>query len=202
MIGLLALLGAGCKASYPFQPSNPVPTALQIHYRTPMGPALVGQSFGLNAYVLDSDGGLQDVTANSTWVSSNTNVIGLTTSPSGFTAIAPGAADISATYQNVSNTVSLSVIEPDRQFPVLTVNLANPVAPPHHIGQRGALSAVLRLSTTQTQNVTSQATWRSSDPRVVLVASDGTVSAISTGTATITASFNDLSASYGLSIQP
>src|SRR5262245_18692419 len=192
MIGLFALLCAGCNASYPFQPSNPVPTALQILYQTPMGPALVGESFGFNAYILNSDGGVQEVTANATWLSSNTNVIHPVSNPSRFTAIAPGVPDISATYQGLSNTLSLSVIEPDRQFPSLAITTFTPPRPT--VGQTASLSAVLRLSGTPSQTVTSQAVWSSSDPRVLTVtvtvnAASATVRAISVGTAVITASF-------------
>jgi trimeric autotransporter adhesin len=204
MIGLFALLCAGCNASYPFQPSNPVPTSLRIIYQAAMGPALVGQSFGFTAYVLDSYGGVQDVTANATWLSSNTNVIALVANPSRFTAIAPGVADISATYQGMSNTLSLSVIEADRQFPSLAITGLSTL-PPRAVGQTASLSAVLRFSVSQSQNVTSQAIWSSSDPDVLTVTLDGssaTVTGMTVGTAVITATFNGLTANYGLSVHP
>ena len=210
IVRLLALpLVCGCNASYPFQPSNPVPTTLQIHYQNPMGPALVGQSFGFNAYVVNSDGGIQDVTTTATWMSSNTNVIRLIATPSGFTAIAPGLADVSATYRGISNALPLTVMEADRQFPILVINLVNsglgPPTPPRVVGQTAYLSAAIRINATQSQSVTTQATWSSSDPRVMTVLPEGqlaTLRAIGAGTAVITASFNGLTATYGLSIQP
>jgi len=210
ILGLLALpLVSACNASYPFQPSNPVPTALQIHYQLPMGPALVGQSFGFNAYVVNSDGGIQDVTTTATWVSSNTNVIRLTATPSGFTAIAPGLADVSATYRGITNALSLTVTEADRQFPILVINLVNPgIGPPtapRVVGQTSYLSAGMRITATQSQNVTTQTIWSSSDARVVTVSIEGqfaNLRAIGPGTAVITATFNGMTAMYGLSIQP
>lgn len=207
--GLLALLVAGCNASYPFQPSHPVPTTLQIHYQTPMGPALVGQSFAFTAYIVNSDGGFQDVTAKATWLSLNTNVVRLTASPSGFTAIAPGVADLSATYEGVGDILPVTVIEADRQFPILAITLVSsgfgPPTAPRVVGQMAPVSATLRITATQSQNVTSQAMWSSSDPGVVTVTPGGSsaiLRAVGAGTAVITATFDGFTASYGISIQP
>lgn len=203
MLVLALALVAACNASYPFPSSRPVPTALQVHFPVPMGPALVGQSFRLMAYIIDSDGAFEDVTSKARWVSSNAAVVQEAATPPQFVALAPGLADLSATYQGISNAVTITVIEADRQFPILTITPGNPRV----VGRSETASALLRASATQSQNVTSQAIWRSSDPNVVSVAlaPSGSVAAVrgvSAGTAIITATVDGVSASYSLSILP
>ena len=198
---IFTLLLAGCNASSPSEPSAPIPLVLQVHYRTALGPVTVGNSFSLTAYVFDSDGAYEDVTSTATWSSMNPAAVRLTTPPSRFTAVAPGLADVSVTYRGLVHAVPVTVIEIDRQFPILSVAIGDP----HTIGQTSSTSAVLRTSTTQSQNVTAQTNWSSSDPRVVTVTSgaqSALVRGIGPGTAWITASFNGLSTSYGLSIEP
>jgi trimeric autotransporter adhesin len=197
-IGLIA----GCNASYPDHPSPPVPTALQIHYPTPLiSPTLVGQSFTLLAYIVNSDGAFEDVTSSATWVSSNSAVVQMVASPSRFSAFAPGLASVSATYRGVSNAVSVTVMEADRRFPMLTIT----PGVPRVVGQTVSAAALLRTNATQSQAVTSLAIWSSSDPNVVSVVLSGSsalVRGVGAGTAIVTAVFGDLSASYSLSILP
>jgi hypothetical protein len=197
---IFALLLAGCSASSPSEPSAPVPLVLQVHYRTALGPVTVGNSFSLAAWIFNSDGVFEDVTSMATWSSLNPATLQLTTPPSSFTPFAPGLADVSVTYRGLTHTAPVTVIEIDRQFPILSVTPGDP----HKIGRVALTSAVLRTSPTQSQSVTTQADWSSSDPRVVTVTRGAQtfVTGVGLGTAWITASFNGLSTSYGLSIEP
>jgi hypothetical protein len=198
---VFALLLAACSASSPSEPSAPVPLVLQVHYRTALGPVLIGNSFSLAAYAFDSDGAFEDVTSKATWSSLNPTAVELTTPPSRFTAVAPGLADVSVTYRGLVHAVPVTVIEIDRQFPILSVTPGDP----HNIGKTSPTSAVLRTSATQSQNVTAQTNWSSSDPRVVTVspgAQTAMLTGVGPGTAWVTANFNGLSTSYGLSIEP
>jgi|SRR6267142_3233849 len=188
---------AACDASYPTQPTSASVLALQVHYRSAMGPALVGSGFAFRAYTVDSDGVYEDVTSKAAWSSSNSGVAALTTAPSGFSAFAPGLADISATYQGMTSSVTVTVVEPDREFPVLKLGSGDPQV----IGRTSVATAMLMTNRTQGVNVTGSATWSSSDPSVAAVLA-GSVTAVGAGTARITARFNGLSASYGLSVQP
>jgi len=197
---IFTFLLAGCSASSPSELSAPVPLVLQIHYRTALGPVAVGNSFSLAAYAFDSDGAFEDVTSTATWSSLNPSAVQLTTPPSRFTAVAPGLADVSVTYRGLVHAVPVTVIEIDRQFPTLSLTPGDP----HNIGKTSSTSVLLRTSATQSQNVTAQADWSSSDPRVVTVTpgAPALVRGVGPGTAWITASFNGLSTSYGLSIEP
>ena len=76
-IVLVAGALAACHASYPFRPSAATPTALHIFYTRALAPQLVGASFGLTAYVFDSDGAWEDVTSRASWSSSNSVVAAL-----------------------------------------------------------------------------------------------------------------------------
>jgi len=201
-MGLALPLMAGCNASYPVQPSAPIPLGLQIHYRNALGPAAVGSSFSFAAYIFNSEGAFEEVTNTATWFSSNPVALRLTTGPSGFTAVAPGLADVTVTYRGLSNTVPVTVIEVDRQFPVLSISVPGD---PRKVGQTASTLVILRTGSVQSQNVTAQASWSSSDPRVVTVTPGGVtalIRGVGPGTAWITATFNGLSTTYGLSIDP
>jgi uncharacterized protein YjdB len=193
----------GCHASYPSQPSTATPASFQVFYRNALGPQFVGASFAFDAYVLNSDGVYEAVTSKAAWTSSNSVVVSLTTTPSGFTALAPGLADVSATYQGFASTQSVTVYEADRQpFPFLFITPGDP----HVVGQNAVASLSLRTTPTQTQAPTAAATWTSSDTRIVTAdASSNTtarVTAVGLGTAQITATLNGVSGSYRLSIHP
>ena len=197
-IVLAAVALAACDASYPSRPSSsPVLTALQIHYLAALGPVPVGSGFAFRAYAVNSDGVYEDVTSNAAWASSNPAVVALTGSPSGFSGFVPGLADITATYQGMVSRITVTVVEPDRQYPVLIITPGDPRV----IGRTVVATATLWRSRTEGLNVTSSATWTSSDPSVV-TAVQGTIQAVVAGTARITATFNGLSTSYGLSVQP
>lgn len=193
---------AGCHASYPFQPSAPTPVAFQVFYRNALAPQLVGASFGFRAYVFNSDGVWEDVTSAAAWTSSNSVVVA-GTQPSSFTAIAPGVADVTATYQGLVSSVPLTVYETDRRpFPFLAITTGDP----HVVGQAAFASVSLRAAPGQTQSPLAAAVWTSSDDRVVTVAAinpnSAQVRAVGAGTARITVSLNGVTDSYGLSVQP
>jgi hypothetical protein len=88
-------------------------------------PPLVGASTQFSATATFADGGTQDVTTQSTWQSSNTSVVTVT---SGLvTAIGAGTATVSATYQGVIG--SQNVLIPNRYIFSGTVSAAVRGAP-------------------------------------------------------------------------
>jgi hypothetical protein len=201
----LAFLLAGCHASYPSAPSNPTIVALQVHYPRALGPVSVISGFGLLAYTLNSDGAYEDVTTKAAWSSSDPSVISRgavvpTFGPMPFVAIGPGSADITAQYLGFSTSVPMVTFRADRPaFPSLTISSPGD---PRTVGTSAPSVARVQRSATDSQDVTTVATWSSSDPHAVSVAADGSVRAIAPGTAQITASYNGLTAWYGLSVAP
>jgi hypothetical protein len=111
--GLVTVIGAGAaNVSATYQGvigSLAIRTGLRIV--TVNGAAsLVGASTQFSATATFADGGTQDVTTQSTWQSSNTSVVTVT---SGLvTAIGAGTASVSATYQGVIG--SQNVLIPNR----------------------------------------------------------------------------------------
>lgn len=55
------------------------------------------------------------------------------------------------------------------------------------------LSATLTLSDGSTRTVTTDAKWRSSNPRVLKVTTKGAATAVSSGSSTVTATYEDVS---------
>lgn len=144
-----------------------------------------------------------------TWASSNTAVATLAAGRGGgpgaviATAIAAGNTTISATYQGVAGSTTLTVtsatvtaIEVTPTDPVLSVNATR------------AMTATAIYSDATTRDVTANVTWVSSDPTVAAVATGGggpggggagggrgTVTALGAGTATISATLGGLTGS-------
>jgi hypothetical protein len=202
--GTIGLMGAACQASYPSSPSTPSPAALQIHVPSALGPVPVISGFGLFAYVLNSAGAYEDVTMRASWSTSDPLVISRaattpTTGPMPFIAMSVGTAVITAQYQGFSTSVTIATFRRDRPaYPTLIVSGGDA----RSLGSSTPAIATLQQSATESQNVTTLASWSSSDGTVATVGSDGVVRAIAPGTTLITASFNGLSASYLLSVSP
>jgi trimeric autotransporter adhesin len=201
LIILISIPLAACHASYPVGPTDPAPApvAFQVQYKTPLGFVSVGTSFSFGAYVLRSDGAYEDVTLRTTWSSTDPSVIRSTTGVGVFVASALGPADVVAQYERFTTTLSLFVTRTDRPvYPFVTVS----AGAPRNIGDSFPATLTLRPSATSIQNVTDLAAWQSSDPSVLTVSPRGVVTAVGTGTAQITASYEGLSAWYAWSVPP
>jgi uncharacterized protein YjdB len=98
---ILAMIAAACGST------STSPTTVSSIVVTGAGPA-VGGSAQFTAVATMSNGTTQDVTALSTWVSSNTSAA--TVSSSGLvTGVAEGAATVQATYLSVSGTDAITI---------------------------------------------------------------------------------------------
>src|SRR6266516_1475390 len=140
---------------------------------------LVGGTQQLTATPLDADGNpLSGRTV--TWVSSNTAVA--TVSASGLvTGVAPGSATITATSEGKSGTATITVNPP----PVATVTVS-PASASIRVGSTVQLTATLKDAN---GNVLTgrTVTWTSSNTKAATVNASGLVTALATGSATITA---------------
>jgi hypothetical protein len=86
---------------------------------------------------------------------------------------------------------------PSSAVSALEVSGATPLT---GIGQTVQLKATATLSDGTSQNVTTTATWRSSDASVATVSSGGLVTALSSGISTITATYQDKTATAAVPI--
>ena len=141
---------------------------------------IVGESAQLTAEPLDARGAVLPNRA-ATWSSNRPNVASV--SSSGLvTALAAGSAVITATVEGKSAVAAISVSAP----PIASVSVS-PSSATLVVGQTVELEAQPRGASGQPLNGR-VVTWSSNHPEVATVSSAGVVVALSSGTATITAS--------------
>lgn len=163
-------------------------------------PGNTARSFA--AYRLDSDGAFALVTPLATWTSSNSTVVritGTSSAPSTFVAVAPGAATITARYEDVTASFPIVVIESAPFYPRLVLTLGNPGL----VGRVAQASATLEASATAArESVTTRVAWTSSEAAVATIDQNGTIRAVGVGATVITASLGNLTQFYWLSVAP
>src|SRR6266480_3581983 len=160
-------------------PIGPPAAVVSVDLTPPSATVQVGQTVQLTAIPRDANGNaLSDRTV--TWTSSNTSAA--IVSPTGLvTGVVAGSAAITATSEGKSGTASITVTN----VPVASVDVTPPTASVQ-VGQTVQLSATpkdvngLPLSGRTL-------TWTSSNTSVATVSNAGLVSAVTPGSATITA---------------
>lgn len=175
---------------------SPVPTSLTVSPST--ASVAAGQTIPFVATLNFSDNSHQPVTGSASWSSSNSAVATVGTSGSGTpglaTGVTQGTVTITATYSidglNFSSGANLTVLAP---VPVSLMLSPGQAAIPN--GEKQQFVATLTYSDYSQQNVTTAATWNSSDSLVAIVGtgggpgSPGMASALAQGTTTITAAY-------------
>lgn len=150
----------------------------------------------LSATALYSDSSTADVTSSSTWTSSDENVA--TVSASGLvTSIGSGTCNITATYNSQSDYASITVNE--QQEVTLTKIEIMPEPTTIENGTTQQLSVVAYYSDSSTVDVTSSATFESSNQSYITV-NAGLLTAVGIGSATITATYQTMSDSINVEV--
>ena len=190
----------------------PQPTGMVI---TPSAPPSirVGATQQFQAVVTFDDGTTQTVTTQASWTSSSATVASVSTTGAvtgrggagagagGLaTAIGAGTTTITATYSTFTASATLTVVTATPVSLVVT-----PPSPTLYVSQAQAMVATVVYADSTTAVVTGTSTWSSSDPTVATVTTPagggggfpgggggGVVTAVGTGTATITASYGTL----------
>lgn len=131
----------------------------------------------------------KDVTNESTWTSSNTRIVkvdgGL------ILPLEKGTARITAKYKGAIKTIDVDV-----KFAIDDFKLDQPDKVEHKLGTEGLTVKALADGT---NDVTTEAKWTTSDDSVVKV-SKGELTLVGLGTATITAEYKGLKASYSVKV--
>ena len=128
-----------------------------------------------------TDGTTQNLTSTATWSSSNANIA--TVSAAGVVmTVAPGTATISAASGTITGKATVKVLV------TLTSIAVTPPSTTLPANTTQTLTATGMYDNATTKNLTSTASWTSSNPAVATVSSAGVVLAIAAGTTTITAS--------------
>lgn len=172
--------------------TSAVPESLQLTPATASIASGTTQQFSAN--VIYSDGSIQPVTAGLSWLSSSSTVAGVDLNGLA-TGLAPGQATITATYQTLTATASLTVTPA-----VLTNIVVTPVTTVVGIKGNVQYTATGVFSDNSTQDLTSQAVWISSNANFALISAGGLASGVSAGTTTITASFDGVTGSATLTV--
>lgn len=179
------------------------PAALTGVEIAPLGPTIAkGTTRQFTATAVFADGTKQNVTTVATWDSSDTTVatVGNGTGTSGRAqALAVGTTEITVTYNDQSATTTLTVT--DAVVTSIDVTPANPTIAK---GTQQQFTATAVFSDNSTQDITSLATWSTSDGAVAGVSdagdSKGLATGLSQGNAQIRAAYQDVTGTTTLTV--
>lgn len=172
--------------------TSAVPESLQLLPSTASIASGTTQQYAAN--VVYSDGSIQPVTAGIAWTSTSATVAGIDLNGLA-TGLAPGKTNISATYESMSATASLTVTPA-----VLTSIVVTPITTVVGINGNVQFTATGVYSDNSTQDLSSQVVWISSNATYAIVSASGVASGLSAGTTTITASSGGVSGSATLNV--
>lgn len=138
-----------------------------------------------------ADGTTKDITSTATWTSSDESIAYVRKGT--ITGYKAGTATITATYGSKSTTVSVDVdqttkLDVDEQSIFLRLNASQ------------QLTLTATYNDGSTKDVTSSATWTSSDSSIAYV-SKGKISGYKTGSATITATYSNKSVTVAVDVE-
>jgi hypothetical protein len=160
-------------------------------------PAVLTLSLGTNgplhAIATMSDGTAQDMTATATWNSTPVSVA--TVAQGNVISVAKGSAQVSAVYQGLTGSSSITVGPP--ALVSIAVSLSQPSLP---VGESEQLTATGKYSDGSVQNVSQSATWTSAAATIATVSASGSVIGKGTGTTTISAASGSITGSASLTI--
>jgi hypothetical protein len=184
----VTVMSTGCGTSRMGQNASSAPS-LQSVAITPQGAAVsLGTNQQFTATAVFSDGTKKDVTRAATWTSAQPNVAFINATGAA-TSKAVGTTPISASYQSVSGSSSLTVNAAG--LVSIAVGPQSFSLTPNHSVQ---LSVTGTFTDGSTEDLSSAVAWASAPAGIVTVNSAGLATAKSLGTATITANSNNLSA--------
>lgn len=196
----LAVLACACGSDggSPTPPSTP--TVLSVGVSG--SPALsAGETSQLSATASLAGGATQAVTGAAAWQSSNGAVA--TVSPGGLvTAVAAGTTRISATYQGKEGSFGVLVSPRIASLAVGGITSLSALGAASQLTATASLDGGGVSGSGPTQNVTARAAWQTSNAAVATVSASGLITAVSAGTATITATYQGQPASATVSIAP
>lgn len=170
---------------------------------TPASPSVAnGSTQQFKATATLSDKTTQDVTATSTWSSSN-QAVATISNASGSQGLAQakglGTSTITAALSGQSGTVTLTVTAP-----TLTAITVTPAAPSIAKGNKQQFTAMATFSDGTTQDVTQSANWTSTNAKVASISNtagtQGLAQALLAGTTSIGASYNNVAGATTLTV--
>ena len=169
------------------RPGSPTLTSITVAQITDpwdLGTLPVGALRQFTATGNYSDGSTQYLTQKVTWSSSDSSIAAV--SPIGLvTAVSPGTGAINAAVSGVTGSSTVTVTAA-----TLSAIAISPSTISMQAGTTQQFNATAGFGPQSIQDVTSAAVWSSSSPNVAVVSAGGLVNALSPGTTTVSASFN------------
>ena len=163
--------------------------ALQSIAVTPANPTIaLGTTQQFTATGTYSDGSTQDLTNSATWTSSNSSAASVTSSGL-VSGAGAGTSTITATSGSIAGSTTIAFFAVTPTLVSITVTPANPMLA---LGTTQQFAATGTFSDGSTLDVTSSATWTSSNSAVANVTSSGLASGAGPGTSAITASLGSI----------
>jgi len=193
-IMILSLFMAGCSSS-----SDPAPTPpaqiVEILVEPKLSILTVGTSEHYQAYAVDDQGNVTDVSDQVTWsLQKDDGTVELSTDSPGLTlALVAGTDNITATLDQLTNTSAVTVVDA-----VLNTLAVTPIDAHLLLGTEEIYTVVGAYSDGRTQDLTDESDWSSVNPNVVSITASGVATAESQGTSDITASLNGISDTVGV----
>jgi uncharacterized protein YjdB len=143
-----------------------------------------------------SDGSTKTITATVTWTSSSTATATITSAGLA-TGVAAGSSTITASLSGISGTASLTVTA---TAPTLTSIAVTPNPASFASDATQQFTATGTYSNGTTANVSTSATWTSSNPAAATIDSSGLASGVAAGTTTIKAAIGSVSGSAAATV--
>jgi trimeric autotransporter adhesin len=177
-------------------------TLTRIDITPPSSAIAAGTTQAFTATGVYSDNSTQDLTTVVTWDSSNSGVATVSNADGSrglATGVAQGSATISAAYSGVTGTTTLTVTAAALTRIDLTPSLASIAK-----GTTQSFVATGVYSDNSTQDLTTTATWSSSDGTIASISnapgSEGVATGVGTGSVTITASSGGITGQATLTV--
>lgn len=166
---------------------------------TPLTPGIkTGETQQFAATGTYSDSTTQDITTSVTWSSSDTTVATIGSLSGLATAVAAGTTTIRATSGSISGSTTLTVTSP-----TLISIAVTPAIPMINLGATQQFVATGNYSDSSTEDITTSATWSSSNTTVATIgSSSGLADSVATGTTTVAATSGSISGSTTLTVIP
>lgn len=174
----------------------PAPKTLS-HILVAPGNAVIGKSktLQLKAMGIYSDASQQDLTAVATWGTSQATIAAVNATGL-VTGMTVGTAQVSAAYQGVMGVDQVTI-----QPPTLVSILISPSNPAIGKSKTLQLSATGAYSDGSQQDLTATATWGTTQAAIASVSAGGMVTGVAAGGAQISAVYQGVTGTDGVSIQ-
>jgi hypothetical protein len=153
-----------------------------------------GTGLQLKATAIFSDGTMQNVTSSVKWQVSPASVATIN-NEGNLTGVGKGEAQVSATYQQVTGTASVTVSS--AVIISLAVSARNPSLP---MGESEPLTATAKFSDGSAQDVTQSATWQATPTTIATINAQGSLTGVGRGTAQVSAAYQGATGSTAITI--